>query len=418
MTKKISYIFVVFAALLWGSTPAVAKLLLAELNNLQVLFFNNFFACLGLLAAVLIRRQSDIIKNYTRKDYVIFAAMGLLGTFLYNLFLISALEALPAQEAFLINYLWPVMAVIFATVILKEKINLRKALGLLSSFIGVAIVVTQGNFSSFHLNSAAGVLLATAGAVVFGLFSVLGKRYKYEQFTDMMFYYVFGTTYSLLALLLFSNLPSLSMSQFFGLIWLGTFTSGLAFVFWFLALEYGDTAKMSNMILLTPFISLIYIHFLVGEKILFYSIVGLIIIVLGIVIQSTGKSIRNFYTWKKLDVDCSEIAQWAKDKKFKNIYGIPRGGLIIAVKLSHLLEIPVVLSAGDISSSTLVVDDIVDEGNTLSRFLDLLHCKVMTASLYLGPNPTIKPDFFLNKKVGWVVFPWETRASSRYDGTF
>ena len=293
MTKKISYAFVIAAALLWGSTPAVAKLLLTDLNSLQVLFFNNFFALLGLFIAVLFRGQLVVVRSYAKNDYIVFAAMGFLGTFLYNLFLISALEALPAQEAFLINYLWPVLAVIFAAIILREKINPRKTVGLLSSFIGVAIVVTQGNFLALHFESVAGVLFAVAGAVTFGLFSVLGKRYDREQFSGMMFYYLFGTLYSLLAVILFSNFSLPSASQLFGLIWLGAFTSGLAFVFWFLALKYGDTAKMSNMIFLTPFVSLVYIHFLVGEKILISSIIGLVVIIIGIFIQSTKNSLSS-----------------------------------------------------------------------------------------------------------------------------
>ncbi len=287
MTKNISYIFVISAALLWGSVPVIVKLLLKNLDSLQVLFFNNFFAFLGLFIAVLISGQTATIRDYKKQDYRTFASIGFLGTFLYTIFLISALKILPAQEAFLINYLWPVMAVIFAAFILKEKINSRKSAGLLCSFIGVAIVVTQGNFLVLHFNSAEGLFFAVAGAVVFGLFSVLGKRYKYEQFTGMMFYYLFGTLYSLLTVLLFSKLSFLSWPQLFWLIWLGAFTSGLAFVFWFLALEHGDTVKMSNMILLTPFISLVYVHFLVGEKILVSSIVGLVVIVVGIVIQST-----------------------------------------------------------------------------------------------------------------------------------
>lgn len=128
--------------------------------------------------------------------------------------------------------------------------------------------------------------------------------------------------------------------------------------------------------------------------------------------------IQDFYTWEEFDADCGKIAQWAKGKQFKNVYGIPRGGLVIAVKISHLLGIPVILSVKEIGTATLVVDDIVDEGDTLSQFLDSLHFGVTTASLYIGPNPEIKPDVFLHKKMGWVIFPWETPQSSRYDGTF
>ena len=126
--------------------------------------------------------------------------------------------------------------------------------------------------------------------------------------------------------------------------------------------------------------------------------------------------VRDFYNWEEFDADCDKISKWAKDKNFKNIYGIPRGGLILAVRISHLLGVPVILSSEDIGVGTLVVDDIVDGGNTLSRLIASFNFKVMTASLYIGPNPIIKPVFFMREKVDWVVFPWETQTSSRYDG--
>jgi len=291
MTKKISYIFVLLAALLWGSTAAVAKLLLANLNNLQVLFFTNLFAFLGLFIIVLLLKKKAIIQSYTRQDYFTFAWMGFLGVFLYAFFLYGALQLLPAQEAFIINYLWPIMVVIFAVLILKEQITLWKLLGIICSFVGVAIVITKGNFSILQFGNTLGILSAIAGAVVYGLFSILGKKQNYDKFVSMMFYYFFSVFYALIAVLIFSKIPAVSFNQLLGLMWLGIFTSGLAFVFWFLALKYGDTTKMSNMIFLTPFISLIYIYILVGEKILISSVIGLVVIVAGILIQSMKENL-------------------------------------------------------------------------------------------------------------------------------
>lgn len=128
-----------------------------------------------------------------------------------------------------------------------------------------------------------------------------------------------------------------------------------------------------------------------------------------------------FYSWEEFDADCEKIAQWAKDKNFTNVYGIPRGGLVVAVKISHLLDIPMIFGINDISIGTLVVDDIVDKGNTLIKIKKLINIpNLATASLYLGSESLIQPDFFVNMKIkeSWVVFPWETRQSSRYDGTF
>jgi len=99
-----------------------------------------------------------------------------------------------------------------------------------------------------------------------------------------MFYYFFATLFSL-SFNPFSSIPNFSLSNLIALSWLGIFANGLAFVFWFQALRYGETAKMSNVVYATPFLSLIYSYFLIGEEILFTSLIGLLFIVLGIIIQ-------------------------------------------------------------------------------------------------------------------------------------
>jgi len=286
----IAYIYVVFAVLLWASTPAVGKLLLLNLNNLQVLFFTSFIASISLVIISLTQNKIRVIKGYKFKDYLKFAYMGFVGIFLYYVFFYGALKYLPAQEASVINYLWPIIVLIFAGIILREKFTLRKFLGIILSFIGVFIVGTRGNIFSFHFSNLAGILLAVAGAIVYGLFSVLGKKYDYERFTSMLFYFIFTFIFVSIVISIFSSIPSISISQFLSLLWLGIFPSSLGFTFWFLALKYGDTAEMSNVIYLTPFVSLVYIHFLVGEKILPSSIIGLILIITGILIQSLRKN--------------------------------------------------------------------------------------------------------------------------------
>lgn len=291
MTKNISYFFVLLAAFLWGSMAAVGKLLLTDLDNLQVLLFTNLFAFLGLFVIVLFQRKKTIILTYTKQDYFTFAWTGFLGVFLYPFFFFGALKLLPAQEAFIINYLWPIMVVVFAIFILKEKITMKKILGIIFSFFGIVILITKGDFLTMEFSSILGVMSAVAGAIVYGLFSVIGKRQNYDKFISMMFFYFFSVFYALIAVLIFSEIPYISVYQLLGLMWLGFFTSGLGVAFWFLALKYGDTIKISNIIFITPFLSLVYIYFLIGEKILASSFIGLVVIVIGILIQSIRKKL-------------------------------------------------------------------------------------------------------------------------------
>lgn len=284
--NKIAILFVALAILLWGTTPAVAKLLLRDLTNIQILFFTTLFATIGLFLISLFSGKLHHIKKYRLKDYLTFSYMGFLGVFLFFFFLFKALSILSAQEASIINFLWPIIVVVFSFFLLKEEFTIQKLLGIVLSFIGVFVVITKGNIFSFKLENVTGVFFALFGALFYGLFSVLSKKYNYERLTSTMFYYLFAFFYNLVAVVLFSSIPSVSWQQLFGLLWLGIFTSGIAFVSWFLALKYGDTARMANFIFLTPFLSLVYIYFLIGEKILLPSILGLLIIVAGIIIQT------------------------------------------------------------------------------------------------------------------------------------
>ena len=286
---KISYVYVALSVILWGTTAAVAKLMLKNLDNLQVLFIGSIIAAISLLVIVIVQNKIKIIKKYSLNDYWNFAYMGFIGIFLYFVFLYGALMFAPAQEAFIVNYTWPIWVIIFSTLILKEKINIKKIIAILLSFLGVYFVVTKGDLFALSISNFKGNILALAGAVCYGLFSVLGKKHDYERFTSMLFYFTFTSIYVFIAMLIFSNIPSITTTEFIGLTWLGIFTSALPHVFWFLALKHGDTAKMSNIIFLTPFVSLIFIFFLIGEKILFSSIIGLILIVAGIIIQSYKK---------------------------------------------------------------------------------------------------------------------------------
>jgi len=76
-----------------------------------------------------------------------------------------------------------------------------------------------------------------------------------------------------------------------GSVYLGIFEMGITFVLWMMALKLSSTtAKVSNLIYLSPFVCLILIHFFVGEVILLSTVIGLIFIVAGIIIQQYIKT--------------------------------------------------------------------------------------------------------------------------------
>ncbi len=278
------YVFVGLASLLWASTAAVAKLLLDSLGNLQIVLFSTFFGFVVLAVASLAQGKLHLVCSYTLKDFLTLGFMAFIGVLAYLLLFQASLKYIPAQEAFVINYTWPVMVVLCAVVVLRERLTIGKLIAMVASFFGVVIIATQGHIVSLELN-AHGIALALGGAVAYGLFSALGKKQNYDRLASTTLHYGFACLYALVLTVTTSHVPSISLTQFAGLAWLGIFPGGLGFLCWSLALKHGDTATMSNMVFLTPFLSAIYVYFLLGEPITVSSIIGLAIIVGGIVIQ-------------------------------------------------------------------------------------------------------------------------------------
>ncbi|MFH1612213.1 MAG: hypothetical protein ABIB46_00530 [bacterium] len=112
-----------------------------------------------------------------------------------------------------------------------------------------------------------------------------------------------------------------------------------------------------------------------------------------------------FLTWEQFDKDCKKIYQWAEKEGFQSIYGPPRGGLVLGVKLSHMLKIPLMISKDDVTPHTLIVDDISDTGKTLKNF-EQIGCKI--ATLYYHKQSKVIPDFWIHEKTNkYIKYPWE-----------
>ena len=121
---------------------------------------------------------------------------------------------------------------------------------------------------------------------------------------------------------------------------------------------------------------------------------------------------KTYINWHDYDDYINQIVNWIEqqDLDIQAVYGIPRGGLPMAVSLSHILGVPMILDykteyppTGDL----LVVDDIADTGNTLKDFRKEERNVICT--FHYHEQSTIEPDFFVDYKHDkWIVYPWET----------
>jgi len=285
MNIKKEYIFAGISIVFWGSSAAVSALMLESLSSFAVLFYGSVLAAAFLFLLCAFTGRLKKLKEVPLKEWIFMILLGVLGMFLYNWAVYLGLQRLKAQQAFIINYLWPILIVLFSCVFLGQKMNLRKSVALLLSFIGVAIVATEGNLQGLGDTNLFGVAACLFAAVSYALFSVFNIKVTCDKFAATMIYYATAAVLSFILLITGEGIPMLSLPQWGGMLWYGVLVSGVAYSTWALALDHGDTAKISNLAYITPFVSLIYTYFLLGEAIVLSSFVGLGFIIAGVIIQ-------------------------------------------------------------------------------------------------------------------------------------
>jgi drug/metabolite transporter (DMT)-like permease len=283
-----SFFFLGLCILSWGLIPVVTKQILSELNNLQMLFYSTVFSCLVMGGLVLFQKKTSVLASYSIRDYSKVGVLGFLGTYLYYVLLYGALALTSASEGFILAYTWPMLVILLAFPLLRERLTVKKLCSIFVSFLGIVVIVTHGRIFTLSFTSLQGDLLALGGAAVFALFSVLGKKYHYDQVVSVFMYFVTALVFIIPTLFLFSFLKMPSWQVWLWLLLNGFLVNGVSYIFWFKALEYGDTSVTSNALYLTPFLSLVYITLFLGERILLSSVGGLVLIVVGIVLQSVN----------------------------------------------------------------------------------------------------------------------------------
>ena len=115
-------------------------------------------------------------------------------------------------------------------------------------------------------------------------------------------------------------------------------------------------------------------------------------------------------TWIEFDECIISIYKQCKNKNFDGVYGFPRGGLCIAVALSHSLELPLLDKP---KKNSLIVDDIYDTGYTLEK---IKYLKGSETYVWVSKKkPTWWNSYKYIKDNEWIIFPWESINAANKD---
>ncbi|MFA6127046.1 MAG: DMT family transporter [Bacteroidales bacterium] len=286
MKQRTIYLFALTAILLWSTAGTAFKLALRGMDLIQLLFISSTVAWIFLLFVLIFRKQTDGLFNNTPKKLLHSAIGGFLNPFLYYMILLNAYSILPAQIAGPINYTWPVMLVLLSIPFLHQKIRLIEFVAILISFLGVVIISAQGrNLFTTPVNEPVGVILALTSSVIWAYFWIFNVKDSRPEIIKITLNFFFGSIFSGIALLI-SSKPAVWNQSVLPAVYVGLTEMAIGFVCWLTALENTkNNVRISNLVFISPFLALFFIHLILNEKIYWTTPAGLVFIVGGILFQ-------------------------------------------------------------------------------------------------------------------------------------
>jgi len=127
---------------------------------------------------------------------------------------------------------------------------------------------------------------------------------------------------------------------------------------------------------------------------------------------------KTLISWNQVDRYIDQLCEQVNDHCEQNnydiadlngVYGIPRGGLIIAVMISHKLNLPYIDRLQTMYGKRfLVVDDIADSGKTLEQMKAEVFNNALFATIHYNSDSVFEPHFWVKEKLtDWIIYPWE-----------
>jgi drug/metabolite transporter (DMT)-like permease len=281
-----AYFLAILAVLLWSTVATAFKFALKSYDFYQFLFISSGTALLFLFIVLLFQKKLKLLNTISKKDIPKLFFGGLINPFLYYLVLFKAYSLLPAQMAQSLNYTWPIMLVIFSTIFFKQKLKFKTIVSFVLGFVGVVIISFRGNLNLPEEISLLGVILATGSSILWASYWIINSLNKIDAIVGLFFNFLFGFIFIIPVLFIFSSFPSFEIKSFSAAVYSGLFEMGVTFLVWMFALKFSSSAaKISNLIFIAPFISLFLISIFLKEDIFISTIIGLLIIILGILID-------------------------------------------------------------------------------------------------------------------------------------
>lgn len=271
------------AVALWSTVATAFKISLDHLSPLQLLWLAILTSWVVLGVALLFSPTRSQARTGWSRAWL----PALLNPVGYYLILFSAYDRLPGQEAMALNYTWALTMTLLAVPILGQKLTGSDILGGVLAYSGVWVIATRGEVTTFQFANPAGVGLALLSTLLWALYWLLNARDTRPPLVAQFQNFTLALPILTGILLLWEGFHKIESVGLVGAVYVGIFEMGISFLLWQEATRRTSrTARVANLIFLSPPVSLLLLWWIRGEPLLTSTFVGLVLILGGLGVQN------------------------------------------------------------------------------------------------------------------------------------
>ena len=285
--KKMAYLYLTITLCAWGSLYVVSKFVLDKVPTFTVLFIRYFIA--GSVLFFVLKRRN--VRKIEKQDYKYVFFVGFVGYFLSIVAQFLGTKFSNASLASLINSTNPIFIILFAVLILKEKLTFHKIICVIAAMTGTYIIIGGGSGSGHAL----GISLSVVSVILWSLMTVIVRKItqKYDPIQITTYAIIIATICSFPAstyeLIVIPNIDIFNPTVILSLLYIGLICTALSHVLWNKSLSMIEAGNCSLFYPLQPMVSVLLGWLLLGENITIRFALGAILIIGGILFSVVGK---------------------------------------------------------------------------------------------------------------------------------
>ena len=291
-SSLIPYLEATFAVIVWGASFIATKVALEDVSPVTIVWLRFMIGILILGAAVIIRKQFTLPR---KNELGYFALLGFLGITFHQWLQSNGLQTSEAGTTAWIVSTTPVFMALLGWLVLKENLGWGKTAGIALAFAGVLLVSSKGDIASISVGrfGAPGDMLILVSAVNWAVFSILSRRGLQRHPASLMMFYVMALGWMFTSVLFFSGngmeeIAHLTGRGWTGIVFLGIFCSGLAYIAWYDALQALSTAQTGVFLYIEPLVAVVVAAIVLGEQVTLLSLLGGAVILFGVWLVNRG----------------------------------------------------------------------------------------------------------------------------------